>query len=59
MADKLAIMQASLTYITNKFGAVLKGYRVRRSLFNVREVREQMLKANVLAMLHQEKLQDF
>jgi hypothetical protein len=56
MADKLSMMQASLSYITEKFGAVLKGYRVRRSLFNVREVREQMLKANVLAQLHKEKL---
>ncbi len=42
--------------LENKLGAILKGYRVRRSLFNVKEVREQMVRACVLDKLFKERL---
>lgn len=43
--------QGAFKIFQRKLGAVMKGYRVRRLIFNVREVRDQLLKCQVLEKL--------
>lgn len=43
--------QRAFKVLQSKLGALIKGYRTRRLMFNVREVRDQLLKCQVLAKL--------